>query len=331
MAKKYKDKDITFMYKVGHVDQVNRLKKYARTIRWDGQQVECDKFFANYTHDIIEHVTAKEYIQVIHTDYANQDIGFTPHPLISRYIGVSPIVCENFKKKFRLDCELVYNPIEVDKPKRILHLISATRLTKEKGKDRMEKLGKILNQSGILYDWRIFTDNKREIDNPNILWMRPRLDISSFIAEADYLVQLSDEGEGRGYSIEESLTLGTPVICTPVTAFRDMIENGKNGWIVPFNMRNIDPEKWLKKLEFTYTPPFSKWSEILKGKSNYNPSTAPLSYKCIKRYDDAILGKRIEVGESVECDKDRAEYLKNKGVLEWTDTIYSSTEIRKNY
>lgn len=121
---------------------------------------------------------------------------------------------------------------------------------------------------------------------------------------------------GRGYSIEEALMLGTPVICTPVTAFRDMIENGKNGWIVPFNMRNIDPKKWLEKLEFTYTPPFSKWSEILKGKSNYNPSTAPLSYKCIKRYDDTILGKRIEVGESVECDKDRAEYLKNKGVLE---------------
>lgn len=316
MAKKFKDRDITFMYKVGHVDQVNRLKKYARTIRWDGQQVECDKFFANYTYDIINHVQAKEYIQVIHTDYMNQEVGFTPHPLVTRYIGVSPIVCENFKKRFGLECELIYNPVVMDKPRKILHLISATRLTKEKGRDRMEKLGKILNQSGILYDWRVFTDNRREINNPNIIWMRPRLDISDFIAEADYLVQLSNEGEGRGYSIEEALTLGTPVICTPVTAFKDMVENGKNGWIVPFSLKDIDPKKWLKKPKFTYTPPYSKWDEELKGESTYDPSTAPLSYKCIKRYDDTIIGKRIEIGEAVECDKDRAEYLKNKGVLE---------------
>mgnify|MGYP003302360471 CR=1 FL=1 len=316
MAKKFKDRDITFLYQVGHVDQVNRLKKYARTIRWDGQIVECDKFYINYTPNIMDYVKANEYIQIIHTDYMNQEVGFAPHPLVTRYIGVSPIVCENFKKKFGLECELIYNPVVMDKPRKILHLISATRLTKEKGRDRMEKLGKILNQSGILYDWRVFTDNRREINNPNIIWMRPRLDISDFIAEADYLVQLSNEGEGRGYSIEEALTLGTPVICTPVTAFKDMVEDGKNGWIVPFNMRNIDPEKWLKKPKFTYTPPYSKWNEELKGESTYDPSTAPLSYKCIKRYDDTIIGKRIEIGEAVECDEARAKYLKNKGVLE---------------
>lgn len=121
---------------------------------------------------------------------------------------------------------------------------------------------------------------------------------------------------GRGYSIEEALTLGTPVICTPVTAFKDMVKDGENGWIVPFNMKDVDPKKWLKKPKFTYTPPYSKWNDELKGKSNYNPDTTPLSYKCIKRYDDTIIGKRIEVGEAVECDLDRAKYLKNKGVLE---------------
>ena len=197
MAKKFKDRDITILYQVGHVDQVNRLKKYARTIRWSGQEVECEKFFVNYTYDIINHVHAKEYIQIIHTDYMNQSIGFAPHPLVTRYIGVSPIVCENFKKKFGLECELIYNPIEIDKPKRILHLISATRLTKEKGRDNMEKLGKILSKEDVLYDWRVFTDNRKEIDDPNIIWMRPRLDISNFIADADYLVQLSKEGERK--------------------------------------------------------------------------------------------------------------------------------------
>ena len=123
------------------------------------------------------------------------------------------------------------------------------------------------------------------------------------------------------------MILCEPYLCDNIIDYRnipmnedgpdmDMVEDGKNGWIVPFNMRNIEPEKWLKKPKFTYTPPYSKWNEELKGESTYDPSTAPLSYKCIKRYDDTIIGKRIEIGEAVECDEARAEYLKNKGVLE---------------
>lgn len=237
MVRKFKDRDIAIIYKTGHASQVNRLKKYAHTIMWNGQDIECDKAFFNYAYDIIDHVKAKEYAQIIHTDYMNQNVTFIPHPLITRYIGVSPIVCENFKKKFGIECELIYNPIDVEKPKRILHLISATRLTKEKGKDRMEKLGKILNAAEIPYQWLVFTDNLKEIDNPNIAWLKPRIDITNYIADADYLVQLSNEGEGRGYSVEEALTLSTPVICTPVTAFLDMVKDGENGFIVPFNMK----------------------------------------------------------------------------------------------
>jgi glycosyltransferase involved in cell wall biosynthesis len=48
--------------------------------------------------------------------------------------------------------------------------------------------------------------------------MTPRLDIRDYIADADYLVQLSDT-EAWSYSVLESLSLGTPVITTPIPCF----------------------------------------------------------------------------------------------------------------
>ena len=114
------------------------------------------------------------------------------HPKITKYIGVSQRVCDSFKELTGIDCELCYNPLSLDNPKKILHLISATRLTKEKGKDRMIKLGQFLNNAGIPYIWDVFTNDTLEINNPNIFYRKPVLNIVDYIVAADYLVQLSD-------------------------------------------------------------------------------------------------------------------------------------------
>lgn len=94
----------------------------------------------------------------------------------------------------------------LEKPKKVLNLISATRLTEEKGRDRMIKLGNILNNAEIPYLWTIFTNDSRKIQNDNIVYMPPRLDIIDYIANADFLVQLSD-CEAYCYSVVESLTV----------------------------------------------------------------------------------------------------------------------------
>ena len=59
----------------------------------------------------------------------------------------------------------------------------------------MVKLGRLLTEAGIPYQWTIFTNNKQETENNNVVYLSPRLDISNYIADADYLVQLSDNGE----------------------------------------------------------------------------------------------------------------------------------------
>jgi hypothetical protein len=52
LSRYLKDSDITIMYKIGDSTQVNRLRQYARVIKWESkfetERIECDKIFYNY-------------------------------------------------------------------------------------------------------------------------------------------------------------------------------------------------------------------------------------------------------------------------------------------
>ena len=86
--------------------------------------------------------------------------------------------------------------------------------------------------------------------------MKPRLDILDYVANADYLVQLSDN-EGFCYSVVEALCAGTPVIVTPCPVFDEIgLVDGENCYKVPFDMKNFDVKKLLgEPLKFEYRPP----------------------------------------------------------------------------
>lgn len=139
-----KDYDVTIVYRIGDGRQVNRLRRYVNVVRWNvGDEIICKKAFYNYYTDILDSVTAEEHIQVLHTDYKEQlkniGYGFIPNPKIQRYIAPTKVVAEHFTELYKLPCEVVANPIILDKPKKVLHLISATRLTKEKRKRTYDK------------------------------------------------------------------------------------------------------------------------------------------------------------------------------------------------
>ena len=170
LAKKYENNDITIYYETGDTEQINRLKKYVRVRQYHGEKIKCDKAFFNFNLDIINNVDAKEYIQIAHGDYKAMKLKPNTHPKITKYLGVSKQVCETYKEITGYDTELCYNPIELEKPKRVLNLISATRLTPEKGKRRIKKLATLLENAGIPYIWTIFTDDVNAINNPNIVY-----------------------------------------------------------------------------------------------------------------------------------------------------------------
>ena len=324
MARKYgKTHDITIFYRTGDPQQIRRLKQYVRVKQLkDGMHIRCNKIFCNLYTDILSQVEADDYYQIIHADYKVYKIKHTPHPDIQHYIGVSENTCKVFKEISGFDCELVYNPLVLDKPKKILHLITPARLTWEKGRGRMEQLARAFDEAGIKYTWEVFTDSPERINNPNFVYRQTTLDITDYIADADYLVQLSDT-EGWSYSIYEALCLGTPVIVTEFpSAFEMGIENGKNGFILPFDMSNLPLQEIVKGVKrFKYEPKQDAWGEILApGKGTYEEEkNAPVRVKTRVYYYDIVLERHMQPGEEQEVTQERADRLVELGVADYME------------
>lgn len=320
LAKKYRDWDITIYYQVGDYHQLERLRKYVRVKKYNGEKIVCDKAFFNFNLDIIDNVEAKEYIQIAHGDYKAMNIKPNTHPKITRYLGVSKTVCETFKEVTGFDTELVYNPFEVPKPRKLLRLISATRLSSEKGRPRMEELANRLDQKGIPWSWEIYTDSMNPIINDNIIYKKPRLDLIDRIAAADYLVQLSDN-EGYCYSVVEALSVGTPVIVTPCPVFKEIgIKNRKNGFIIPFDMTTVPIDEIYEGLEpFTYKPKKDNWKNFLvPGPSTYEEEKVEeVELVVISPYVDMKFNRSMSPGDKITVTKARAEVLTENGVARY--------------
>ena len=322
LARKYKDIDITVFYRTANQKQLDRLEKIVRCVRYKGQKIKCKKaFFTTYNMDCIDNIDADEYIGVIHTDYSLKDEKPVTYPKITKYIAVSKSACEAFTKVTGISCELCYNPIMLDKPKRVLNLISATRLTKEKGKDRMKKFAKLLEKNNIPYIWIIFTNDNKKIRNPNIIYKKPSLEVIDYIANADYLVQLSNK-EGYGYTPIEALMVGTPVIVTDCPVFKEIgIKNGENGFIVDFNLNNINyTDIYKKRLKFDYEPPEDIYNKLLaKEKNTYLKDLKnKIKVICIKNYFDEELqeNKKI-IDKPYYIDKKRAKKLFKENIIKY--------------
>lgn len=309
LVKKYKDYDITILYRTGDANQIKRLSKYALCIKYTSGKIICKKAFFSYTIDIIDNIDAEEYIQVIHADYIQQGVKPNTHPKITRYIGVSKQVCKNFTKITGLPCELCYNPIEIDTPKKKLKLISATRLTSEKGKDRIVRLADLLDKYEIDYIWDIYTNDKSRIKNPHIRYLEPTLDITSQMVDADFLVQLSSS-EAYCYSVVESLVLGKPVIITDLPIYNELGIDENNSIKLDLDFKDIDTSKLYKNYNFIYQPKEDKWDEILckTRRNNMIKVEALDTYQRLK-IDDVMLGRVPKEGEQFEVDKERLNVL----------------------
>lgn len=315
LVKKYKSRDITIYYKQGDPAQIKRLSKYVRVRRYTNEHIKCERAFFNYSATIIDNVEADEYIQIIHADYKEMKLRPNFSPKITKFIGVSKYICERFKEYTGRDIELCYNPIAIDEPKKVLRLISATRLTDEKGEDRMNKLAKALDDAGVLYEWQVFTDYPVPFKNPNMIRREPRLDITSYIADSDYLVQLSDT-EAYCYAVVEALCLGVPVIVTPCEAFNEIGINEKNSIIIPFDMGEIPVEKIKTGLApFEYKPKKDNWGNLLaKGKSTYAKDEVVLT-ECTNPYYDLQLDRPVVKKEQIYMPLPRANELISLGLV----------------
>ena len=338
LSKLYKNYDVTIIYDYSNREQLARLKKNVKCIKFSGQEIKCEKAFFNYNLDIIDKVKAKEYYQIIHGDYKETGIQCNTNTKITKYLAVSKIAGESFYQKTGIKPEIIYNPLNIDKPKKILKLISATRLTNEKGYNRMIKLAKELSDKKIPFEWHVFT-NKSDIDSDFFIARKPKLNIINDIAEADYLVQLSDS-EGYCYSIVEALSVRTPVICTDIPVIKEIGVNENNSYILNMDMSNTNVDeiyKKIPKIENYKAPECLLLNYINKTKSKYEEERK-MKYK-VKALDtykkmnirDEQLDKVPDEGEEFIVNTDRLEVLSgnNSYGVKFVEVVEKLEEIEK--
>lgn len=325
LARKYKNYDITVVYKTGDEKQLKRLKKYVRVIKYNNQKFQCKKAFFNYETDIIKNIEADEYIQLIHALFKTQ--GITPRldDRITKYFSVSERASKEWHELTGIKPKVVRNPLTItdDEKKPVLYLISATRLTAEKGKERMKILGDLFENAGYKIIWLVFTNDTKEIDNPNIVYMKPTLDIRPYIASMKgkgYGVQLSDS-EGDCFFTRECEAFGVPLLVTPIPSFKEQgLVDGKNCYYIPFDMKNINIDKIVNKIpEYDGYVREDKWDkELVKSKSTYQKELKTMvKVKCINDYFDMELGElKTKKSKPYKVNKIRADELLVYGDIE---------------
>lgn len=305
--------------------QIERLAPFVMIHKNMGRQILCDTLLnMRITDAIPENINAKEIIQVCHTCQMKENYKIQKE--YDKIVFVSKAAAESFESQVGKKYKVVPNMTYPKDEKKILKLVSATRLTYEKGEDRIYKMAAGLKENNIPFIWMIFADRplKKKIDG--IIEMPQTLELKSFIKDADYLVQLSDI-EAFCYSIVEALELNTPVITTPIKVLSELgFKDGKNGYTIPFNLSKVDYNKIYNNIpKFVYKYDNDKivkqWQKLLgdskpTGTYQSNSETTTMKIRIIEDYGDVELGRNVTAGEVLVMRTPRAQTIIAAGKAE---------------
>ena len=217
----------------------------------------------------------------------------------------------------------------------------------------MLKLATTLKENNIKFRWTIFTDlnlyGKKPFNLEEVVYMKPSHNFMDYIAEADYGVQLSDT-EGYSYFINECLQYGTPVICTSFPSVYESVKDGKNGYILDMNLKNLDIGKIINNIpnNFEYKEKCTEkdWTDFLNkkterkredmfkviAKQNYSDKKPELIEEYIDKeieYNENGSAKVKEGDVYIINDADRAKEIKDSGLAVVTEIEQKNKEIQK--
>lgn len=334
--------DITFLCDAGDPEQLARIAKYVPVVVFDDQYFETDIciFSSAWGKRPVKNIEAKRYIQMVHADFRGLEkfwaFKYDKLEEVTEHLGGGQVISETFKERFGWDCGVVHYMLDnTVKVQPVLHLITTSRIGKEKGFERMVKMARILKEKGKKFTWDVWGDGhdegyvnriKRQLEKvPEVSFHGYGTDLYSYVADSDYLVQLSDT-EGYAFSIHEALSMNTPVIATDFPNAREQITDGKNGYIVDFELENFD-DRFIEKLynkiptfEFKEIGTEEEWIKVLgkpdgKTKKTIIKQPPKTMVKCIKTYQDILLQKRVLKGEIYEVSRNRCDTLTNLGIV----------------
>lgn len=315
-----------------HMDgkQIVRLSEYVRVMRNSGLIIQCNVAInIRLTDELPSNIRYKKRIQMSHTCQLapSGKWHWTIKQNYDELIFVSKAAADSFADQ-NLEYSVIHNFTNPEKPKKALLLVSACRLTWEKGEERMYQLAELFRNANIPFVWMVFGDRPLKKIIPGVVQCPATLDVTSYFQKADYVVQLSDI-ESFCYTLAESLQIGTPVLTTPLTVLPEIgFVEGENGYVLPFDMKNIDVQKIYSKIpEFEPVPCdnvniVKKWKKHL-GKSeptrSYRNNNDLVKIKVIEGYGDLELGRNLIPGDVVTMRRERALLIISKGYGEWQE------------
>lgn len=299
--------------------QIARLSKIVRVYKLMNVGIDCEVLInTRITDEIPKQIRAKKIIQMVHGCYSALfccDI----QPNRDTVVCVSEVVAKSYTNL--KDYKVIHNFLSIEEPKPCLFLITASRFTREKGGERMLKLASALKKAEIPFIWFVFSHQDTELVE-GMIKMPETMDVRSFIQKCDYLIQLSDS-EGFGYSIVEALEMGVPVITTPVEVLEELkFRDGIDGYIVPFDMVDIHPERFLNIPTLTEYSGTSnetirkQWKQLIgrmKPTHSYTTENAMIQIQLLENVGDLELGRELKQGEEVTMRRDRALMWVNLG------------------
>lgn len=319
IAKKYHDYDITVVYDEADKKQLAFLKQYVRCQKLT-EPIKCKKLFMTY-HANTKLIEAEETIGIIHTDFKLN--GYRPFTT-DKVIAVSKKVADSYYEEFGVMPIVCYNPLTIEKPQRILKLISATRLTDKKGKNKMAQMVSDLQSQKIPFLWFILSDDRLPIESENIVYLSPRTECRDLIAMCDYLVELGEDDEAYSYSRNEANSLGVPIITTPLTINKE------------FEFIGYEYGTDLKKIyndipKVKYTPPKDIYDMLIDKVPSQYKKEPTILVRVLKPYIDVDLDEKLEKGWLREMPISRAKKLVESGKVEYEyilpETKYSVSVI----
>ena len=314
--------DIVFVYDHIHRNQRKRFQKLVKCIKNTGQKFTCDKYIcASNQRNIADQVNSREnfYADMVHADFKSMGWKYRSHPKTNISIAVSETALSGVKDQIKNEIKVIYNLLKIPKPEKVLFLVSATRLSYEKGQNRLNALAERLNERNIPFVWNVFTSDLPNKTIDGFTYRKPTYNVIDYMHKADYVVHLPD-CESWCYTTAEALEVGTPLIVTDYPAIHEQgFKDGVHGFLMNQNMSNIDGvidnmlKSNLKGFKYKKLDNKQQWIDLLGKKekqTNYTYEPMICKVKALQKYTDVVLGRTIQKGEIIEIDDDRLDVLK---------------------
>lgn len=324
--------DIKLLYTDGHPIQIQRFKQLVDTEKYNAaKQYECDMLIRNSAWGIEpNNIIARDniYVQMIHSDYKmHKEKGsftYKHWDKITHVVACGEYVAERFTEVTRLNCIPIKNILEIKKPvSKIYKFIYAGRLNdvdKNANLIRLKKFIQMLEAENIKYLlWIYTTGSVTDFQgNENIIIRKARYyDLHNEIVDVDYGLLFSDF-EGLPCFVQECLQYDTPCIVTENGGCMELVKNGINGYVVPFDMEfDINIIKKIPKIKnYQNGTTADTWCNLLGG-AKYEVKKRIINTQkiiALQDYYDTEEQTNIKKGDIYEVSIDRANIIIEKNL-----------------